>query len=176
MRVIDYRRHAPRDPGAIHLNARGRAIALRIGAVSGPYARVVTSPVPRAVETAEAMGFPVTEQRAELATWGAGVEAALGPIVEWADYDRSLRRSATVARFADLQRSVLLGIARSVPDGAKALVISHGGVLELGAVAALPEADHRAWGRTAGYCEGIQLTYDGLRFVTGEPLRVDAEG
>ncbi|MCI4340729.1 MAG: histidine phosphatase family protein [Thermoplasmata archaeon] len=172
MRSIDYRRHSRRDPGAVHLNDEGRALARRIGAASGPFDRVVTSTVPRAIETAEAMGFPVSDRRPELATWGPGVEAALGPIIDWSDYARALRRSPTVARFAELQRSILLGVARALPEGGRALVVSHGGVLEIGAVAALPEADHRAWGGPAGYCEGIQLTFDSDRFFRGTPLRV----
>jgi broad specificity phosphatase PhoE len=172
MRWIDYRRHARRDPGAVHLNSAGVALARRIGAESGPFFRSVTSPLPRAIETAVAMGAPPAETRPELATWGSRVEAALGPIVTWSDYAEAVRRSATVARFAEVQAAVLLGIARALPEGQRALVVSHGGVLEIGAVAALPEADHRAWGGPVGYCEGIGLVYDRGRFTDGAPLRI----
>ncbi|MCI4354572.1 MAG: histidine phosphatase family protein [Thermoplasmata archaeon] len=172
MRSIDYRRHAERDPGAVHLNATGLAMARRIGALSEPFDRVVTSPIPRAVETAEAMGAHVTETRPELATLGPVVEAELGPIVGWSDYAEAVRRSHTVARYAAIQRAVLLDVVRRLTDGGRALVVSHGGVLEIGAVAALPQAPHDRWGASAGFCEGIHLVFHEGRFTEGEPLRV----
>jgi broad specificity phosphatase PhoE len=172
VRSIDSLRHASRDPGGVHLNAAGLALARRVGAGSGPFDRTVTSPIPRAVETAKAMGAGAIETRSELATLGPAVEAGLGPIVRWSDYARSVHRSSTVARFASGQAELLLGIAGSLPDGDRALVVSHGGVLELGAVAALPNAPHESWGGPAGYCEGIRLFYEGGRFVQGTPLRV----
>ncbi len=172
MRWIDYRRHARRNPGAVHLNPEGLAIARRVGAESGPFVRSVTSTVPRAIETAEAMGFPPTETLGELATLGRGVEAALGPVVTWADAAAAVRRSAAAARYAKAQGSLLREIALGLPDGGRALVISHGGVLEIGAVGALPKANHQAWGGPAGYCEGIRLAFDRGRFTDGVPLRV----
>ena len=33
-------------------------------------------------------------------------------------------------------------------------------VVELGAVASLPDADHAGWGEAIGYCEGVRLVYD----------------
>lgn len=172
MRSIDYRRHGQRDAGGVHLNATGAALARRLGADSGRFDRVVASPVPRAVETAEAMGGRVPETRVELATLGASVEAALGPIVRWSDYAQAVRRSPAVARFARVQAALLEEIASALPEGGRALVVSHGGVLEIGAVAAVPDAPHDTWGGPAGYCEGVRLLFETGRFVTGTPLRV----
>jgi hypothetical protein len=50
--------------------------------------------------------------------------------------------------------------------------ISHGGLIEAGAVGCLPEAEHAAWGGPCGYCEGVRLFFDGEQFVRGEVLRV----
>jgi hypothetical protein len=63
-------------------------------------------------------------------------------------------------------------LANSLADGYAALVVNHGGVAELGAVACLPEADHFKWGSHFGYCEGMRLFWDDGRFVEGEILRV----
>ncbi|MCI4360847.1 MAG: histidine phosphatase family protein [Thermoplasmata archaeon] len=172
MRGIDYRRHAQRDPGGVHLNANGIATARRVAASSGPYARVLSSPLPRAAETAQIVGGRVAELRRELATLEPGVESALGPIVRWSDYGASARRSPTVARYAERQASALQRIADTVPEGGQALVVSHGMILELGAIGALPELDTSAWGGPAGYCEGIRLEYEGGRCVAGTILRV----
>jgi broad specificity phosphatase PhoE len=173
LRSIDHRRHSLRDPGGVHLNETGRALARRVGAESGPFERVVTSPLPRAMETAQAMGAGAGETRTELGTLGRAVEAGLGPIVRWSDFAEAVRGSPAVRRFASVQRGLLLEIAGSLPEGGRALVVSHGGVVEIGAVVALPEAPHGAWGGPAGYCEGIRLFYEGGRFVGGTPIRVD---
>jgi hypothetical protein len=47
-------------------------------------------------------------------------------------------------------------------------------MIELGTIAALPDADHKAWGGGLGYCEGARLSFDGNNFVSVEILRVDA--
>jgi hypothetical protein len=53
------------------------------------------------------------------------------------------------------------------------LVITHGGIVEIGAVGCLPDADHSAWGPYCDYCEGVRLSLDGERFVEAEILRVN---
>jgi broad specificity phosphatase PhoE len=173
VRALDLRRHSTRDPGGVHLSPAGVALARRVGAGSGPFVRVVSSPIPRAVETAAAIGGGRIEIREELAALGASVDDALGPIVRWSDYAAAVRRSAVVAAFAATQRELLLGIAGSLPDGARGLIVSHGGVVELGAVAALPDAHHDDWRGPASYCEGIRLEHASGRFVRGTLLRVD---
>jgi len=172
MRSIDYRRHSMRDPGGVHLNAAGRELARRVAAGDGPFARAVSSPLPRAVETARTIAGRPVETRAELATVGASAERAIGPIAQWSDFARAVRASPAVAKFAAEQAKLLREIAAALPDGGRALVVSHSGVLELGAVGALPDARHEAWGPTAGYCEGIRLIFEEGRFVEGTPLRV----
>ena len=62
-------------------------------------------------------------------------------------------------------------IAESLDDGQSALLVSHGGMIEAGAVAALPDADHQGWGAGLGYCEGVRLSFDGTNFTSAEILR-----
>ena len=45
-------------------------------------------------------------------------------------------------------------------------------MIEAGTVAALPNADHAAWGTGIGYCEGVRLGFDRNDFVEAEILRV----
>jgi hypothetical protein len=52
-------------------------------------------------------------------------------------------------------------------------MISHAGVIEFGAAAALPGLA-RTWGAPLGYLEGVRLTWDGHRWADGEILRVPA--
>ncbi len=57
-------------------------------------------------------------------------------------------------------------------EGGSVLVVCHGGIIELGAVACLPNADHVGWGAHASYCEGVRLAFDGTTFLDVEVLRV----
>ena len=66
------------------------------------------------------------------------------------------------------------GIAQRIPDSTQALIITHGGLVEAGAVAAVPDQPHDEWGGPIGYCEGVRLTFDG-RFTSCEILRVPDE-
>ena len=60
MKTLEIRRHSMRKSGGgSQLSQAGVAYARRLGASLGPFAQVVTSVVPRARETAIAMGFAV---------------------------------------------------------------------------------------------------------------------
>ena len=60
MKTLEVRRHSARKlSGGSHLSQEGVDYARKLGATLGPYAQVVTSVVPRARETAIAMGFAV---------------------------------------------------------------------------------------------------------------------
>ena len=56
MRYLEHRRHSMRVQPGQHLNQAGVALARRVGETMGPFALVVTSTLPRAYETAIAMG------------------------------------------------------------------------------------------------------------------------
>src|SRR4029453_18854799 len=66
MRWLEVRRHSLTKKGAArgrgsHLSAEGVALARLVGASLGPFASVVTSASPRAIETAVSMGFAVDD-------------------------------------------------------------------------------------------------------------------
>jgi broad specificity phosphatase PhoE len=147
-------------------------LARRVGETIGPFSRVITSTVPRAFETAIAMGFAVDEQLEELGEMGKDADAELGWPASFAEIARPVKRGGAAARFARGQAKLLRGIAQSLPEGGTALVISHGGIVEAAAVGCLPEADHAAWGPHCDYCEGVRLAFDGEKFVGAEILRV----
>ncbi len=81
MPTIDHRRHAMRTKPGQHLSRTGVDLARRVGAGEfGSVARydlVVTSTVPRAYETAIAMGVAVDEQLEVLSTMDEPVLAEL---------------------------------------------------------------------------------------------------
>ncbi|MBZ0278386.1 MAG: hypothetical protein K8I60_19725, partial [Anaerolineae bacterium] len=68
MRYLEMRRHTIRIKPGQHLSQAGVTLARRVGETIGPFDRVITSTIPRAYETAIAMGFAVDEQLDELGT------------------------------------------------------------------------------------------------------------
>src|SRR5690606_22392239 len=157
MRVLDIRRHTMRRKPGAHLSREGVALARKVGEDAQPYDLVVTSTVPRAVETAIAMGLEVDQCLDELGQLPDPVYAEVGWPRPFAHIAAAVAAGGPAARFAKEQARLWEDIAGQVPDGGRALIVSHGLFVELGAVASLPDADHAAWGEAIGYCEGIRL-------------------
>jgi hypothetical protein len=67
-------------------------------------------------------------------------------------------------------------VARAVPDGDAALVVCHGGGIEPGLVACLPDADHGSWGAPFGHCDGARLGFEEGGFVGVRFHRAPAGG
>ncbi|MDX1378430.1 MAG: phosphoglycerate mutase family protein [Anaerolineales bacterium] len=172
MKTIEVRRHSIRTIPGDHLNQSGVRLARLVGENLGPFDRVVTSTLPRAFETAIAMGFAVDEQNELMSSYGSEVGREAPWPLSCAGYAEVVRKGGAAALYANQLADVYRKLANYIADGRKALVINHGSILELGAVACLPNADHLKWGTHFDYCEGIRLFWEDGRFVDGEILRV----
>jgi broad specificity phosphatase PhoE len=172
MKTIEIRRHTYRTKPGQHLSQQGVTLARRVGEGIGPFARVVTSTIPRAFETAIAMGFAVDEQNELMSTMGPDVDAEAPWPLPPAEYAKVVRRGKAAARYAEQLAELYFQLADRLEEGQSALVINHGGVVELGAVACLPDADHTSWGSHFECCEGVRLFWEDGNFVTAEILRV----
>jgi len=172
MKTIEIRRHSIRSIPGDHLNQQGVTLARLVGENLGPFDRVVTSTLPRAFETAIAMGFAVDEQNELMSTYGSAVEREAPWPLSCAGYAEVINKGGAAAYYANQLAAAYTKLASYLADGRKALVINHGGVAEMGAVACLPDADHFAWGSNFEYCEGIRLIWQNGKFVDGEILRV----
>lgn len=172
MRFLEVRRHTMRSRPGKHLSQPGVDLARRVGAEIGPFELVVASDLPRALETAIAMGFAVDERF----DWLAELEA---DSVDWTRgfpaWSAALREAGTAARAITRQAKRWRRLLETVADGAAVLAISHGGVIEGGAVAGLPDADHAVWGRALDYCEGVRLSFDGDRITDVALLRLSGD-
>ena len=173
MRYLEVRRHTMRTQPGQHLSQAGVDLARRVGKTTGPFDRVLTSPAPRAFETAIAMGFAVDEQIPEALSM---MPDEVGSEIDWqagfGEFGRVVRQGGATARFAAEQAALWRRIAQALPEGGRALLITHGGIVEAGAVGCLPDAGHDAWGASCSYCEGVRLTFDGEAFTSAEILRV----
>ncbi|MDT0345464.1 histidine phosphatase family protein [Streptomyces litchfieldiae] len=173
MRWLEVRRHAPTKKGAArgrgsHLSARGVALARAVGAESGPFACVVTSASPRAIETAIAMGWAVDDA---LDMPSGYVPGEVDHHDQWAwpqpyvHYAELIARGGALAAVAAAHRMIWTEAVRSVPEGSGALVVSHGGSIEPALVACLPDADLASWGTPFGHLDGVRLTFENERFT-----------
>jgi broad specificity phosphatase PhoE len=172
MKTIEIRRHSIRSKPGDHLNQSGVRLARVVGENLGPFERVVTSALPRAFETAIAMGFAVNEQNELMSSYGLDVEREAPWPQSFAVYSKAVKRGGAAGRYAHRLAAFYSKLADSLIDGRAALVINHGGVLELGVVACLPDADYESWGAAADYCEGARLSWEDGKFVSAEVLRV----
>ncbi len=134
---------AGRTPG-VHLNAEGRAQALQLGGYLKKYwtlAAVVSSPLERAVETAEALseiqGVPVTIDdkftEFDFGGWTGKTFAQLGEQSMWAEYNRhrSIHGAPDGEALIDVQARAWKGIHSlccQFPEAVVA-VVSHADVI-----------------------------------------------
>jgi len=150
--VLEVRRHSlVKDH--VHLSQAGIDLARRVGASIGPFHRVVTSTITRTLETAVAMGFAVDEQLAVLGEIPPDVWNEVGHHERWGwdepfvAFARLVRQGGPAARLGRAQAEAWRAIVGDLPEDGRALIISHGRVLEAGAVTCFPQADHASWGR-----------------------------
>jgi broad specificity phosphatase PhoE len=178
MAYLEIRRHSKRERPSKHLSQEGVLLARHVGRRMGPFERVVSSSAWRCVETAVAMGFAVDEVREDLHMNRADEElpADVLDLGRFEEFAAAVVGGGRVKKFAEELRDLWAEIARSLGRGGRGLVVGHGAMIELGAVAALPDVDHALWGKGLGVCEGVGLEFERGRFVTGEILRTRPRG
>ncbi len=96
-------------------------------------------------------------------SWNAGFTAWLN----------AAQQSQIVKQYTQTMAEVLRSIVRALPDDGRALMISHGGIVEACAVSCLPTDTRFTDDAPCGYCEGVRLTFEGEAVVNLEMLRVE---
>jgi hypothetical protein len=172
MKILEIRRHSIRSQWGDHLNQTGVTLACLVGQNIGPFDRVVTSMQPRAFETAIAMGFAVDEQTELMNPYGSAVEKEAPWPQPFDNYSEIIKQEGAAARYSNKLAKYYTGVMEFISEGRSALVISHGGVVELSVVGCLPDADFSTWGDSVDYCEGARLYWDD-KFIRAEVLRVN---
>jgi broad specificity phosphatase PhoE len=117
------------------------------------------------------MGFGV--DRFESVLW---VDDAAAREVDWtlgwAAFAEAVKRGGAAYFAAQSHAALLRSIAAELPEGGRALLVSHGGVVELGVVGLLPDYDFFEWGESCERCEGVRLSFDGTDCTGAELLRL----
>ncbi|HET7144693.1 MAG TPA: hypothetical protein VFI68_11790 [Anaerolineales bacterium] len=172
MKILEIRRHSVRSQPGDHLNQTGITLARQVGQSMGPFERVITSTLPRAFETAIAMGFAVSEQNELLSSYGNAVDKEAPWPLPFSAYAEVIKNGGAAAKYSKKLSKYYAGVMEVISNGRSALVINHGGVVELGVVGCLPDFDYSAWGEPVNYCEGARLYWD-VKFIRAEILRVN---
>lgn len=171
-RFLEVRRHSARAKPGQHLSREGVALARRVGQGLGPFALVVTSSKLRAVETAVAMGFAIDREIEELSELGKGVEEEVDWDAGFAAFARVLPRQGATAQFAARLAGLWAKLVEEVPEGGTVLVVTHGGIVEAGALGCLPTSPVAERGSCCGFCEGVRLTWEHGRWTAATFLDV----
>lgn len=181
MKLLEIRRHSLRKHGGgSQLSQEGVDVARTLGTALGPFALVVTSVVPRARETAIAMGFAVDY---EVVTQPAdeALFAEAGQVRWWEGAQPFAAMAQVIAakgatyRYAHMLLALWRDMLTELQDGTAALFIGHSGELELALVACFPHANHAAWGAPFGPLEGARLQFgdEPEHFIGVDLLRRD---
>ena len=137
MPVIDHFRHSIRTPPEQHLTHEGVRLARRVGETLPEYDQVATSEITRAIETAIAMGYGVDRFHSLLGSLlppNDEIDWARG----WASVADAVKRAGVAAQTAKSHADLMRSIADSLPDEGRALLVSHGGMIELASWACCP--------------------------------------
>lgn len=158
-----------------HLSQDGVALARQIGTNLGPYYAVTTSNLARAIETAVAMGFAISRTNRDLGSYPETLPEQLSWPAPLDEIQCSLSQFPEFIELAQMQTALWKSLLSEIPDDEAGLVVTHGGLLEIGAIALLSELDMPIEGDAFAYCEGLRLRANGRAIVSVEQMRLPEE-
>jgi len=173
MSILEIRRHAERADvknDESSLSPAGRALAQAISKRASPYTLVISSPLPRAKETAQLIAGRLDGTEPGLLPEMGGVigDRIFGEMRALADWAEVLREREDARTFAVEQLATWARIASRVGDKDRVLAVSHGGIIELPALTLAERLHARLEGASFGYGEGVLVTY-----AKGAPTRIE---
>jgi hypothetical protein len=83
-------------------------------------------------------------------------------------YRQLLGEDPVLAAAVDLELKLWRSVIDRLPEEGKALIVSHGGIIEPTLVAAVPAGDHASWGRPFSHLDGVRLLVDEEQFSVAE--------
>jgi broad specificity phosphatase PhoE len=173
MPILEIRRHAERtDRGNEEsaLSPAGRAMAQSLAKRAPKYAVVLSSPLPRAKETAQLIAGRLDAIEPGLLPEMGGVigDRIFGEMRRLADWAAVLRERGDARKFAAEQLATWARIAARVGDKDRILAVSHGGIIELPVLSLAQRLHTPLEGKAFGYCEGVVVTY-----AKGAPTKIE---
>jgi broad specificity phosphatase PhoE len=177
MPTLEIRRHAERtDRGDEQsaLSAAGRAMAASLSKRAPKFALVLSSPLPRAEETAQTIAGRLDGiEPGFLPEMGGAIgDRIFGEMRSLADWAEVLREREDARKFAAEQLATWARVALRVGEKDRVLAVSHGGIIELPAITLAQRLRTPLAGASFGYCEGVVITYAKGAPTTIEVVRV----
>jgi len=120
------------------------------------------------------MGYAVDEQIEQLSMMNDEVQAAVQWNAGYAAWGRVAASSTVVRLYTQSLAELWRSIVRALPENGRALIISHGGIVEAGTIGCLPPTTRVTYSAACSYCEGVRLTFDGDTVINMEILRVES--
>jgi len=171
--LLEIRRHSERtDRGNEQsaLSPAGRTMAESVAKRAPKYALVLSSPLPRAKETAQTIAgrLDAIEPGFLPEMGGAIGDRIFGELRTLADWAEILREREDARKFATEQIATWARIAMRVGEQDRVLAVSHGGIIELPAITLAQRVRIPLEGASFGYCEGVVITY-----AKGAPTKIE---
>ena len=163
MKYLEHRRHTERSPPNVHINQKGIDLAKHIAGTTVPFHYVLTSSIPRAVETALVLGYAVNRTDDLLFHYKPELLDELGNN-SFSAIAKAIDAGRYTFSYAFDQLNLLKETLNEVSEGETVLVISHGNMVEIGLVAMFPNMDYGKWGKPFSYLEGYRVTFDDGEF------------
>lgn len=173
--TLAIRRHAERanEPDASGaLSAAGIAMARALAREDEALALVISSPRDRARDTAAAIAGRVDETASflDVASDEVLTQEQYDTLLTQEDVARFLSLNASAQRFAEAQLAQWAAIAKRLPDSGRALVVTHGGNIELPSALLAADLGAQLGRLPIGYCDGVRVHYLHGRAVLLERL------
>lgn len=182
MKYVEVFRHSKRGEGK-GLSEEGRELAQQARVLLAPhYDLCVSSPKERARETLEAFGFERYE-----------VDDAFTAVNPWEPFDAEVSKLAKergviplaacweipdALNYLKLQGETFLAavkrIARKLTEDGRAIIVSHGGILEAAALHGCAAYELNQIGGEIGFSEGVVFKFDGENLAGVEVKRSPA--
>jgi broad specificity phosphatase PhoE len=170
--ILDIRRHAQRqntNDQQSALSTAGIAMCEKLAKDAPKYALVVSSPLPRAKETAQRIaGRLDAVEPALLPDLGGQAAQVFGEMRTLTDWSRLLARDPQARKFAEEQLPAWARIAARVGEKDRVLAISHGGIVDLPALVVMQQFAVPIDVPSFNYCEGVRITY-----AKGKPTAIE---
>jgi len=173
MAILEIRRHAERTDRGNEQSALSRAgseMAKVLSKKAGPFALVLSSPLPRAKETAQTIAGRLDAVEPGFLPEMGGVigDRIFGEMRTLADWAEVLREREDARKFATEQLATWARVAMRVGEKDRVLAVSHGGIIELPAITLAHRLRAPLEGASFGYCEGVVVTY-----AKGAPAKIE---
>ncbi len=161
MKTLEIKRHAMRNKPDKHLSKQGTELAKFAGKQMGKYELVITSALPRAIETATQMGYSVDKQISELGELPETIQSKIRWPNTLSAISEITRENSDRLKFSVDQASLWQSQLKAAPEESRILTISHGGIMELGNIGCLSQNSQIPTEDPFGYCEGVRMKYQG---------------